>query len=273
MVPEQLTPVLARVYSATFGGGLAILLLAETLAPLVPPGSERERARHILRNFALWVLSLLLADGLVGTWVFGLPKRLYVVPSGSLFGVSMPFLLWLASAVLVMDFGQYVLHRLVHLQRSLWLIHAVHHSDDRLDVSTALRFHPLEIAISLVWKVGFLAVCGLPLWLLAARSILLTPLVMLQHANVRFPGSIERPLRWIFVTPGLHKLHHSPRATENNTNFGEIFSFWDRVFGTLRDPARARPDAYGLTRLRGDRWQTVGALLATPLKARHLPTL
>jgi sterol desaturase/sphingolipid hydroxylase (fatty acid hydroxylase superfamily) len=273
MVPEQLTPILHPVYSATFGGALAVLLLVETLVPLDPFDSDGERARHVLRNFALWVLALLLADGFVGAWLLHIPDRLYETPSGSLFGMSMPFLPWLTIGILIIDFGQYVFHRLVHLQRSLWLVHAVHHSDDRLDVSTALRFHPAEIAIGLVWKMGLLAFCGLPLWLIAVRSILLTPVVMVQHANVRVPRSVDRPLRWIFVTPGLHKIHHSPLANENNTNFGEIFSFWDRLFGTLCDSSRAKPDAYGLPLLRDDRWQTVGGMFATPVTARHVATL
>jgi sterol desaturase/sphingolipid hydroxylase (fatty acid hydroxylase superfamily) len=94
---------------------------------------------------------------------------------------------------------------------------------------------------------------------------------MLQHANVRVPRSVDRPLRWILVTPGLHKIHHSRSASEANTNFGEIFSFWDRMFGTLRDSSVV-PAAYGLTHLRGDRWQTVSGMLATPFTAGGLPT-
>ncbi len=177
-----------------------------------------------------------------------------------MFGVSIPFLPWLVIGILILDFGQFVFHRLAHLARWLWLVHAVHHSDNRLDVSTALRFHPVEIAIGLVWKTGFLAFCGLPLWLIAARGILLTPVVMLQHANVRVPDSVYRVLRWVFVTPGLHKIHHFPTAgREQHQLRRDLFLLGTGIFGTLCESSRAKSETYGLDKLRGERWDRLWA--------------
>lgn len=271
MDAEQLILAVAPTYSAIFSGVLAALLVLESLVPLDPIESEARRARHVVRNFALWVVAVLFAHGLIGVELLRVPERLFGAPSGSIFGVSMPFLPWLAMGVLILDLGQFVFHRLTHLQPWLWSIHAVHHSDDAVDVSTSLRFHPLELALGLTWKVGLLTAVGLPLWLIAARSFVLMPLVLLQHANVRIPAAVERPMRWIFVTPGLHKIHHSPRAAGNDSNFGEIFSFWDRILGTLCELSPAGSKPYGLIGLRGGRGQSVIAMLAAPVLSRRFP--
>ncbi len=127
--PEYLVASIAGIYSATFSAGLALLLLTESLAPLVSFGSYAERARHVLRNFALWILALIFAEGLVGAGLLRIPERLYETPPGAMFGVSIPFLPWLVIGILILDFGQFVFHRLAHLARWLWLVHAVHHSD------------------------------------------------------------------------------------------------------------------------------------------------
>ena len=162
MASEQLSELFVRIQLATMGAGLFLLLLTETLIPLDPIGSDQVRARHVLRNFSLWISSLFLAELVVGIWILGIPERLYTTSFGLLHAATLPFPALLVLGVLLVDFGEYVFHRLAHSQRWLWLIHAVHHSDDRLDVSTGLRFHPGETALNLVWKVGFLAALGLP---------------------------------------------------------------------------------------------------------------
>lgn len=273
MATEQLSEFLFRIQLVTEGAGLFLLLLAETVIPLDPIGSDRVRARHVFRNFSLWGWSLLLGEALVGIWLLDIPGRLYSVETGLFRGADLPFPVLVVFGVLVLDLGEYVFHYLSHSQRWIWLFHAVHHSDDRLDVSTALRFHPGEVALNLVWKVGFFAALGLLLWLVVVRGLLMVPASLLQHANIRVPASVDRFIGWVFITPGLHKIHHSPNERENNTNFGQLFSFWDRLFGTLHETAEAKQDKYGLSSLREERWKTVRGMLATPVVAYRLQSL
>lgn len=264
MPVESVAAFLPQVYRWVFCVGLAILLVAESVAPLISVESERRRIRHVLRNFGLWFLALGLAEGLIGAGLLGIPARA-LASQGCLSGVAGGTWVGLVLGVLILDFGQFVFHRLTHLHPLFWAVHAVHHADETLDVSTALRFHPVEIALSLVWKVGFVTACGLPLWLLGVRAVLLAPLVMIQHANARIPAAVDRALQWVFVTPALHRTHHSSAVADRDANYGEIFSFWDRLFGTFLSPAAMAPDQYGVAGLQGERWQTVPAMLAMPL--------
>ncbi len=272
MHAEDLTPILSTTYLAICIAGFSLLLLAEAAVPLDPVESESERTRHVLRNFSLWVLAVLLGDCVVGSWLLDIPGRMWVTTAGLLHNVLVPFPALIVAGVLLVDFGEYVFHRLCHSNRWLWLIHATHHSDDRVDVSTALRFHPVETALNLTWKTGLLWVCGLPMWLVAARGLLMLPGTLIQHANVRLPDGLDRAMRWVFITPALHRIHHSPLAAENNSDFGEVFSFWDRMFGTLRH-VQEKSFRYGLPNLCEDRWHTLRGMLLTPITARQLSAL
>jgi len=272
MPPEQLTRVCTHVYLALLSGGFVSLLLVETLFPLEAHAPESERTRRVLRNFALWMMGLIVADAVVGNWLLDIPGRLFAPTPGLFHVIALPFPVLIIVGIFVVDLGEYVFHRLTHSVRWLWLMHAVHHADNRLDVATALRFHPGEMTINVVWKAAFLWLLGLPLWLIAARGPFMVTASYLQHANLRVPERLDRHLRWVFITPRLHRMHHSPLAAENNTAFGEIFSLWDRLFGTLYDPPQPLA-APGLSNLRDDRWHTLPGMLLTPLMARRLPTL
>ena len=272
MSPEQLTSICTRVYFAIIAGGFVLLLLLETIFPGEAQLSESDRTRRVLRNFALWTVGLFVADSIVGNMVLDIPGRLFNPTPGLFHVFTLPPITLVVVGVMLVDFGEYVFHRLSHSVRWLWLIHAVHHTDDRLDVATALRFHPGETTINVAWKAAFLWLLGLPLWLIAVRGPLMVTSSYLQHANLRTPEWLDRPLRWVFMTPRLHRVHHSADSTENNSAFGEIFSFWDRLFGTLHAPPQ-RAITYGLPNLRGDRWHTFAGMLTAPLATRRMPQL
>jgi len=111
------------------------------------------------------------------------------------------------------------------------------------------------------------------MWLVAPQTIAMIPVALLQHANLCLPQGVDRALRWVIATPLLHRIHHSPIAAENNSDFGEIFSFWDRLFGTLRESSQEKSVKYGLSNLREESYQTVAGMPATPLLARRLHSL
>jgi sterol desaturase/sphingolipid hydroxylase (fatty acid hydroxylase superfamily) len=232
--------------------------------------ASRNRLRHVGRNFAVFLFVVLLADFVVGGWLLGAQGKLAEMPPGLLAVLHGSLVTQLIVGVLAADLFDYGFHCLCHRIRWLWLFHAVHHSDPTLDVSTGLRFHPIETALNVAGKIGLLTLLGLPLWIEGARTLVLNPLVLAQHASVAYPGWIERRLRWIVVTPGLHRLHHSPEANDYNSNFGFIFSFWDRLFGTYRAPEPERALRCGLRALSAASWQTVSGMLLTPWRARRI---
>jgi len=120
----------------------------------------------------------------------------------------------------------------------LWRIHRVHHSDIEFDVTTAIRFHPVEIALSMGFKIGLVYLLGPAAWTVVVFEILLNGSAMFNHANIALPKKLDRVIRSVLVTPDMHRIHHSAITSETNSNYGFSLSIWDRLFGTYhREPA------------------------------------
>lgn len=269
MTPGGLS-ILTSIYLGLFAGGLIFFWLWEDGAPLRPFPDARARRVHALRNLGILLAVILFADVVVGTWLLRTGERLLEAPTGLLAPLALPIAAQIAIAFVVTDLFEYALHRLAHRWRPLWLIHAVHHSDPHVDVTTGARNHPFETAIAITGRVAIYLALGLPLWIELVRVVVVNTLFLAQHANVEFPRAIEA-LRVVFVTPAVHRQHHSPVAPLIDRNFGQMFSFWDRLFGTYAEPAAPAPPAYGLRKLAGERWQTVAGALLTPFHARSVP--
>ncbi len=135
-------------------------------------------------------------------------------------------------AFLILDFAVWLEHLASHKIPILWRIHRMHHSDIDIDLTTALRFHPLEIILSMVWKAAVVIALGAPVLAVLAFEIVLNGAAMFNHSNVKLPLKADRALRWLIVTPDMHRIHHSIRYHEMDTNYGFNFAFWDRLFGT-----------------------------------------
>lgn len=149
--------------------------------------------------------------------------------------------LWLAIlvSVVVLDLAIYLQHVMVHAVPLLWRLHRVHHADLDIDVTTGARFHPIEIVLSMLIKAAIILLLGPPVLAVLIFEILLNATSMFNHANVRMPPALDRALRWLVVTPDMHRVHHSIEQDETNSNFGFNLSVWDRIFGTYRDQPRA----------------------------------
>lgn len=150
-----------------------------------------------------------------------------------------PFWLTALSTILIRSFAGYVFHVALHKLRIMWRVHRVHHCDMHLDVSTSLRSHPLELIALLFVLVPLIIAFGFDPWTLAAYELFENMANAFAHANLRLPEKLDRPLRWIFVTPNMHCLHHSAFQEETDSNYGQVFSFWDRIFGTYCDAPHA----------------------------------
>jgi sterol desaturase/sphingolipid hydroxylase (fatty acid hydroxylase superfamily) len=269
MTPAGIS-LLTSIYFGMFAGGLAFFWLWEDGAPLRPFASEQVRRRHALRNLGVLAAVIVFADLAVGTWWLRIGEHLLDPPNGLLTPLALPIAAQIVVAFLAVDFYEYAMHRLFHRWRPLWLLHAVHHSDPHVDMTTGARHHPIETAIALVGRVALYLALGLPLWIEVVRIVFVNTLFLLQHANVRCPRWIEVS-RVVFVTPAVHRQHHSPDAPLIDRNFGQIFSFWDRLFRTYAEPHDDAPAAYGLRKLGDERWQTLAGILLTPFRARAVP--
>jgi sterol desaturase/sphingolipid hydroxylase (fatty acid hydroxylase superfamily) len=157
--------------------------------------------------------------------------------------IELPWWLAVLVSVIVMDMVIYLQHVMVHAVPILWRLHRVHHADLDFDVTTGARFHPIEIFLSMFIKFATIAVLGPPLVAVVIFEVLLNATAMFNHGNVRLPRQLDRVLRWLVVTPDMHRVHHSVEDDETNSNFGFSLPWWDRLFGTYRAQPRAGHEA------------------------------
>jgi sterol desaturase/sphingolipid hydroxylase (fatty acid hydroxylase superfamily) len=171
-------------------------------------------------------------------------------------------------SILALDLTIYFQHRLLHAVRLLWRAHRVHHSDLDFDASTGLRFHPLEIVLSMMTKMGAVVLLGAPAVAVVLFEVLLNATSIFNHANLRLPPRVDCWLRRVMVTPDMHRVHHSSQLAETNSNFGFNFPWWDRLFGTYLDQPAAGHDAMqiGLSEFRDPSDQALWRLLVQPLR-------
>ena len=140
--------------------------------------------------------------------------------------------------VIIMDCAVYFQHILFHFVPKLWRLHKVHHTDIDSDLTTGIRFHPIEILISLGVKMAVVVIFGIPVVAVFIFELILNSSAMFTHSNCRLPIAVDPWIRWLVVTPDMHRIHHSVYPKETNSNFGFFISFWDRFFGTYQAQPR-----------------------------------
>ncbi|TVQ56666.1 MAG: sterol desaturase family protein [Rhodobacteraceae bacterium] len=179
-----------------------------------------------------------------------------------------PFWLAFALSVLALDFAIWLQHLISHKVPALWRLHQVHHADRDLDVTTAIRFHPVEILLSMALKIGLVYALGAPAAAVIAFEIILNGMAMFNHANVRLPKQVDAALRLVVVTPDMHRVHHSVRRAEHDANYGFNLSIWDRLFGVYVDqPAGGHHGMrIGLEPYQGEEPARLGWTLALPFR-------
>lgn len=155
--------------------------------------------------------------------------------------IHLPSIITIVLSLLLLDIVIYWQHRLFHRVPILWRLHKVHHADAHVDTSTGLRFHPIEIVLSILVKLVTVSVLGAPAIAILIFEITLNGLAMFNHANIRLPPAIEKPLRLVLMTQILHRIHHSQRVSETNSNYGFSVIWWDWIFGSYKSDAK-KPD-------------------------------
>ncbi|MBO6717656.1 MAG: sterol desaturase family protein [Rhizobiaceae bacterium] len=172
-------------------------------------------------------------------------------------------------AFIVLDFAVWLEHVVSHKWPILWRIHRMHHADTGFDVTTGLRFHPLEIVLSMLWKAAIVVALGAPVVAVLVFEIVLNGTSMFNHSNANLPRPLDRVLRRVLVTPDMHRVHHSTIRRETDSNYGFNFPFWDRLFGTYNDqPAKGHDGMdIGLEYWRGDTSSGLLWSLLVPFRA------
>lgn len=249
-----------------FGGILAIMVLWELAAPRRVQAIGR--ARRWPSNLGIVVLNTLVLRLVFPTAAVGVALLAQERGWGLFQATGAPAWLAIPVSVLLLDLAIYLQHVMVHAVPALWRLHRMHHADLEFDVTTGARFHPVEILLSMVLKLGIVVALGAPAVAVLVFEVLLNASSMFNHGNVRLPAGLDRMLRWLVVTPDMHRVHHSIVARETNSNFGFCLSWWDRLLGTYRAQPAAGHEAMtiGIDRFRNPRELRLDRMLLQPLR-------
>ncbi len=237
---------------SVFLGVFALLALAEALLP---------RRKRTIKRSARWFtnLSLIVIDSftirlmaiVMPVMAVGAAADAHAHGWGLLAMVNWPDWVEVVIAMLILDLVIWAQHLITHKIPILWRLHQVHHADTDMDVTTAIRFHPIEIALSMLLKITVVYALGPTAFAVILFEILLNGSAMFNHANIRLPQKLDRIVRLLIVTPDMHRVHHSDIRQEHDSNYGFSLSIWDRIFGTYVAQPEKGHDAMTI----GLRWQ------------------
>ena len=252
---------------AAFAGVFSVMALWELLAPRRPLAVGR--SPRWPSNLGILVADVLAVRLLLPTAAAGVALVAAERGFGLFHVIGLPF--WLAAPIgfLALDLVIYGQHVMFHHVPWLWRLHRMHHADLDIDVTTGVRFHPVEILLSLVIKIATVALLGIPAAAVVCFEVVLNATSMFNHANASLPRWLDRVARLILVTPDMHRVHHSVLRQETDSNFGFNLPWWDRLFGTYRAEPRAGHDGItiGLPVFRDPGELRLDRLLTQPFRA------
>jgi sterol desaturase/sphingolipid hydroxylase (fatty acid hydroxylase superfamily) len=247
-----------------FSGVLLIFALAEIMLP-----RRRLSCRRPMRwtsNLAIAALNVLLVRAVLPIGAVGIGFAAEMHGWGILNAISLPSWLAAALAFVALDFIIYLQHVMFHAVPVFWRLHMVHHADHDCDISTGLRFHPLEAMLSMGIKCAAVVLLGAPPLAILLFETMLNASSLFSHANARLPLWLDSAIRCVFVTPDMHRIHHSTDAEETSSNFGFNFAWWDYLLGTYRAQPRLSHEmmSIGLTQFPDERVERLPDMLALP---------
>ena len=255
---------------SVFIGGISLFALWEWSNPKRKP--TQNKPKRWLNNIALVVSSTILVRIIIPTAAVGIAYLVEENNWGFFNYFEMSYWARFFITFILLDLIIYLQHLNFHEIPVLWRIHRVHHTDKDCDVSTGIRFHPIEILLSIFIKITAIIILGAPVLTVIIFEIMLNFMSMFTHCNIFLNKNFERILRWFFVTPDMHRIHHSTLENEANSNFSFHISLWDRLFGTYK----ASPEGghqnmrIGLDQFNEDKWQTFSGLLYTPFASGNI---
>jgi len=266
MVPPSFLEHEPLIRLGAFAGVLVAMAVWELLAPRRP--QRIGRARRWPGNLGVVVLDTIILRIIFPTAAVGMALIARAHGFGLFNAVELPRLVAIIASVILLDLTIYLQHVLFHAVPVLWRLHRMHHADLEFDVTTGVRFHPFEVLLSMVIKLVVVAALGAPALAVLVFEVLLNATSMFNHGNVRLPAALDRLMRWIIVTPEMHRVHHSIAPRETNSNFGFNLPWWDRWFGTYRaEPAAGHENmTIGIEQFRDPRELRLDRMLAQPFR-------
>ena len=264
-VPVLTAENIAEVSPFALAGAVILMLLAESISPLVPllPGSRR--AHHALRNVSIALCTSLFAVS-GNFFLVGVAAWTQVHQVGLMNLFETPWLLRFAVALAGLDFFEWVRHRMHHRVPLLWRLHRVHHTDPHVDSTTALRGHPLESLIAYSYFSLLVLLLGIDPLALALRSLVAAVALAWHHAGFRLPATLDRIISYVTPTPRTHRMHHSRDIQFTDSNFGTLFTWWDRMLGTFTPGDHHEPGQTGLEGFDSVEAQSLVGVLTSPLR-------
>jgi len=240
----------------------AALWVAESFAPYF--ASPRKRWKHAGRNLAIALLNTVVLALVFGTATVAVAGWTTERQLGLLNLTALHSIVHFFGAILLLDLWLYVWHRLNHRVPFLWRFHRMHHADHEMDVTTATRFHLGEHVGAATLRLGLVPLFGVTVAEILVYETLVVGITMFHHANISV-GRFDRPVKWVTVTPFMHKVHHSRIRDETDSNYATLFSAWDRIFRTYRVREDCHTIEFGLDGMDDDSHQSVRGMLMTPL--------
>ncbi|MEZ5796648.1 MAG: sterol desaturase family protein [Paracoccaceae bacterium] len=249
-----------------FLGVLTVMALWEAMVP-----RRRRDIPRVIRwtnNLALVVVDTVILRLTFPILAVGLAVLCEDRGWGLFNAVAVPRGLAIVLAVVLLDLAIYLQHVLFHAVPALWRLHRMHHADLEFDATTGLRFHPVEILLSMAIKLGVVAALGPPAIAVLLFEVILNAMALFNHANVGLPVALDRVLRLVVVTPDMHRVHHSVDPREANSNYGFNLAWWDRLLGTyVAQPARGHGGMeIGIAQFRSRRELWLDRMLLQPLR-------
>jgi sterol desaturase/sphingolipid hydroxylase (fatty acid hydroxylase superfamily) len=243
---------------------LFLLIIAEQFLHLRP----LKRKGRWLPNFSMTTIVIVTLMAMPMSF-FSIARYAEVKQWGLLNNIQLNWIIEALMTLLLRGFISFFTHYLNHKIPFLWRIHRVHHLDTELDVSTNVRFHPLEFIVNIFIGAPIILVFGFPVWVLMFYELIDVVITLFSHANVSLPRKLENALRYIIVTPDLHRVHHSSYQPETDSNFSATFPIWDIIFGTYKTTLRVpqKEMEIGLKEVRDERTNNVIWLLLSPFKS------
>lgn len=253
-------------------GGLTFFWLLESGLPLFK--FKYKKWKHAIPNLFFTLTTIIINFGLA--WIL-LSTAEWVKVND--FGIinwlpQMPLWLYAFLGVLFLDFfGAYLAHFVEHKVKPLWMVHLVHHTDHKVDTTTANRHHPIESFIRFLFTLIGVVVVGTPIALVFLYQSMSLVFTQFTHANIKIPKGLDRALSYFVVSPDMHKIHHHYRLPYTDSNYGNIFSIWDRIFGTYMYMEREKL-VYGVDVFPDEKKNSnISDLLKQPFKKYEKPTL
>ena len=267
--------IVAHGDTLQFGLVFGLLGFLAAIEPLVPrrTGPMDRKVRwptNVLFTFLNLIALGMLPVTIIGTAFWAAQHRW-----GLLNQIAAPIPAIIAVTLLVRAFISFFTHYMMHMVPAFWRLHRVHHLDTELDVTTTVRVHPIEFFVQSLLAVPLVLAFGLTPWVLVSYEVFDVIVTLWSHSNTRLPLAIDRVLRYVVVTPDLHRIHHSAWKPETNSNFGAVFPLWDIVFGTFRDTPRGGHEhmRLGLDDVRGRDAQRPLWLLGSIVRNRLTPAV